>query len=1301
MRKVTTFVVGLILFVSPAFLAAQTASTASVSGTVTDPTGAVLPGADVALTDTATNLGRSQLTNVAGQFVFVNVLPGLYKITVTMQGFRQAVVPSLKVDVAKSYTIPITLEVGAVAETVEVTAGIGVELQTSDSTVGNVLKGEALRYMPTPNRSAVALMTLQPLVMPYRGVGVNDNVGGQVAGARSDQSTFSIDGADATDNTVGTHPVKPSGIGVEPIIPVPIDSIDEFRVGTTNPNATFGRSSGGQFAFVTKRGGNEFHGSVYWYHQNDNLNANTWTRNRTGQRDPELKDNRYGFSAGGPVIKDKTFVFGHFEGRRFPQAADITRIVPSSTLRGGTLQFRDCALGFDAQGRCLGGNVISYPVATSTLCGPTNSNACDPRGVGLSPAVSALWGFLPSGNDATLGDTLNTVGFRSTSDASIKSEFAVLRLDHNFSDKWRFDGAFRYYRQDQRSTTQLDVGGLLPGNTLGVPASLAGVPVQPRFLVMGVTGQLTPRMTNEFRFSWQRNWWWLERVSPFPQVPGANAALQVAGHPLFGGLVSEPIDVHTQVARTQGVNDKVTQIVDNATWIKGRHTIQFGGSWRHLDLYHLRDDKVVGSLASIVAELDDATALSIPTTNRPPTCAAGGPTTNCLLAGDVTRWNRLYAGMLGLVDNVGVMIVRDGSLNAKPIGTPLEVDATIEAFEFYGSDTWRIGPSLTLTFGASYQWQTPPKEKEGRFTFLIDPATGGIVTTQRHLADRRGLALVGEVFNPTLGYMPLRQSSRSDIFDVDWSNFGPRLSAAWNPSFTGGGLGRLFGDRKTVFRGGYSVVFDRLNTVQSIVIPLLGVGFAQTINCFGLRTTGVCGVTSDPSNGWRVGVDGAIPLSVLSIPSVTAPIIPSAPFGEILSFQVDPDITIGRSHSADLTIQRELPGNMLIEIGYAGRWGQNLNQNVQISAVPYFMLDVPSGQTFAQAFDCVAEPLRGNLRPAYCAGGAGAGVVAQPWFENQIGAGGTALLAAIQAASFQDGQVSSLWTTIQFLRPAGPITNLQVLDIWMRTDGGRSNYHAGFISLRKRMSHGLAFDFNYTLSKALDQAGLIQNFIGTFSSPYDRDIDYGPAFFDRRHVVSSWASYDLPFGRGRRWSTDNWGDKLIGGWSLRSIFTANSGLALTVGQGAQAWGGDPLNFSVASGAIPIARPNFGNSVHSGVRPTSGPGSAGGGSGSGLSLFADPAAVFGNFRRIRISEDTRSPRGTMRGLPRWNLDFSVIKKTPVTENVSVLFSLDFLNVFNRVEFADPTLSLLDPSSFGVLSTQFNTPRSIQFGLRVEF
>src|SRR5712692_381797 len=240
----------------------QTAATSTISGTVTDDSGAVVLDANVSLRDIATSSTRTQQSNSVGHYAFVGLPPGDYRLAVTRPSFRQSVLP-LKIELAKAYTANITLNVGDFTEIVEVNAA-GVELQTVDATVGNVIQGESMLRWPHINRSALVYYSLQPLVMPtYTGLAPNN--AGQVAGARSDQTSFAVDGVDVTDNIVGSIGRPDQGGVIAAAVPVPSESIEEFRVATTNPNASYGRASGGQFVFVTKRGTNSPHGSVYEY----------------------------------------------------------------------------------------------------------------------------------------------------------------------------------------------------------------------------------------------------------------------------------------------------------------------------------------------------------------------------------------------------------------------------------------------------------------------------------------------------------------------------------------------------------------------------------------------------------------------------------------------------------------------------------------------------------------------------------------------------------------------------------------------------------------------------------------------------------------------------------------------------------------------------------------------------------------------------------------------------------------------------------------------------------------------------
>lgn len=1259
MKKLLFAVSALLL---PAGLLAQTASTGTVLGTVADATGAVVVGATVTMTEKATNQTLTSTTNDVGQYNFVAIPPGTYRVTVQMTGFRQAAVNDLKVDVSKSYTVNFKMEIGAVAEVVEVTAGAGVELQTVDATVGSVLKGDTVLRLPTINRSASALLTIQPLVTPSRGQ-TDPNFAGQVAGMRSDQNRFNLDGADATDLTSGTGGYFASAIdwaGPTPTIPVPLESVEEFRVSTTNANATFRGASGGQINLVTKRGTNALHGSTYWYHQNDNMNANTWENNRLGIRRPELKDNRYGASLGGPIIKNKLFLFGNWESRRFPKFAIVNRLVPTRELKQGNLRFLD-----------TGGTLRSY-----------NIRSLDPRGIGISPVIASLWAKFPDPNDLSRGDGINTAGFVGPADNSVRMDFGVARIDYNVTQNWRINSTYRYATQQETAVGQVDFAGLTGGQS-GQFRPGGSTPVQPRFGSLTLTGAIKPNLISETVVGYKRGWWAYKRINPFPQVGGTTGALMVAQ-----GTLDSGIDVDTQRARSRIWRDQTYSITENMSWIKGKHSLQFGGSYNFFRVFHERDDKVIGSLTSLVYELNAANVATVTDATRPA----------AIRSADTQRFNDLFAAATGMVDKAGVIVTRNGQLQNNAIGTPMRIFANFHNYELYLNDVWRVSPSLNITAGLTYSIQTPPKDVNGLQTVLVNNENGQQVVWQKFLEQRQTAAANGDIFNPSLGYVPIRQSKRSAIYDIDTNNFGPRIAAAWNPNFSGGLLGALFGAKKTVLRGGWGMTFDRTNGVGVVMLPILGVGFSQTITCNGPRSDRTCAGGSNEANAFRIGVDGStVPLPALAPPTV--PITPGIG-GEALSFSIDPKMQIGRSHSLNVTVQRELPGNMIIEAGYVARWSNQLPQNIQLNSMPLYFKDKASGQTFAQAFDAVAIALRGGTLAS--------NVAPQPFFENQLrGVSNcvpncTAWLASSQRIRFVQNQVNNLANAINTVRPGGRYYSGQVQDLFVRGSGGRANYNAGFVSLTKRFGSGLSYTLNYTLSKTLDQYGLNQENIGVVSTPYDFDVDYGPAIFDRTHVFNGQYFYDLPVGKGKKFGIENAVlDKFVGGWYVSGIFQSNSGLPILAGTNVQAFGGSQLFGGLAAGAVPINPQKYANSSAQSVG-SGGVGTNAGGRGSGYNLFSDPAAVFNSLRQIEISRDFRHGRNVFRGLPRWNYDQSIGKRTNITEGIRVVFTADFINLLNRREFADPTsTSLFNPAAFGVITGQYATPRQIQMGLRVEF
>lgn len=1215
----------------------QTAATARISGVVTDSQGAVVSGATVKLIAKATRAERTDATTSEGRYVFAAVEPGLYDLTVAAPGFRTTVTSDVKAEVTKVATLDVTLQPGVVGEQITVTATGEVQLQKDDSSVGNVIDKDRIDRLPNANREVTSLLRLQPATAP----------GGQVAGARSDQNTFTLDGLDATDQ-IGFRGAFFT------VVPTPTESVEEFRVTVANPNATFGRSAGAQVTLVTRRGTSAFHGSVYEYHQNDNLNANSWSNNRLSLKKPPLIDNRFGFSAGGPIWKDKLFFFTNYEGRRLPGTALVTRVVPTQSFRDGFLKFRD-----------LSGNILTIDPKTF-----------DPRGIGANPQILGYLKTLPLPNNLSgFGDGLNTGGFTKNLPARLRNDYGVLRLDYQISRNWSFEAKGALNRLIQQGAAQVNL------------VDLVGVDNEsnrPKNLTFGLTGTIRPNLVNEIRVGHVLDNFVQERISP-RGVSGFNIAVNLAPStfdPIPAlALLDEAVDVDTQRARRQSVNGGTTQFVDNATWSKGTHTVQFGGSLRHIKTLHFRDDKVIGSVASPVADIGTAGNVPVPASQRPAN----------LQPGDIARYNQFYKALLGIVDSVGYMATRDAGLQPNPIGTGLINDATLRHWEFYFADVWKVRPSLTLSYGLGYQWHTPPKDVQDRQTVIVFKDTGKLVETREYLRQKEEAAENGKIFNPDLAYLPIKElTSQDGVFRINRKNFSPRLSVAWQPSFRDGWLGRIFGERKSVVRGGYALLYDRSNTVQSVVIPMLGVGFAQTLT---LRTP-----LNSRGEPFRTGIDGPIPVPPNF--AVTSPVVPGKPFGEILSFTVDPGIQDPHNHAINFTIQRELPGNMLFEIGYIGRFARNLYQNVNLNSAPIFHKDKASGQRFAEAFDAVAKALR--------PGGSGV-VTPQPWFENQLFPGATGFLASSFPGDFVVGNINNLWNTGIDLLPLfglpaanGPYNNLQSLDLFVRTSLGRSNYNGMVVTLHKRRSYGLTFDFNYTLGKSFDQIGLVQsNVIGQFSSSFDPDIDYGPSDFDFRHILNANAVYDLPFGKGKRFSAGNRLDKVIGGWYVSGIWQASSGLPLTVLQGFQVFGAGAI-FGTGTGAIPTGKLPGSSNVNDGVNGSGGVGTRGDPAtgGSGRNLFGNPEQIFNSFRRVNLATDGRSGRGVLRGLSAWQVDLSLGKDTKIVERVKFRFTADFFNIFNHANFFNPILDLNNPTNFGVITNSFGA-RAVQLGARVEF
>jgi hypothetical protein len=1270
-------------------LQAQTATSGTVLGTVVDPSGAMVGKAMVELVNIGTGSTIEAQTNTSGGYTFATVAPGIYNLTVSAPGFQTSTVSGVNIQVNTNSTVNFKLLLGQTTQVVSVTGSMAqVELQTTDSTVGDVIGTQALAQLPTRLRQAQELTFLQPGTTPTN----SGDSGGSVAGALNDQTTFSYDGIDVSDNE--TNSIVDSDHGARPLLLISVEAVDEFRVGVSNNNSTFNRASGGQVTLIGKSGSNKYHGGVFYYGQNSIFNANTWDNKHVGLKKPHVDDNRFGGEVGGPIFRDKTFFFTEYEARRYPETFEETAIVPTATLASGILQFKDGT-----------GTVIPYNLASSATisskCGASGTAPCDARGIGISPTMAAMM-KLESGpgyaNDPGLSGTdgLNTTGFEGNAKTPLTDDFGTIRIDHNLNAKWHLNGSFSYSRDLAYDSTPLVLGILNPNDL----ENGTFLPNWTNAFIFGATGQLTPNLTENFEFGDVRN----RNGALNPQLSSVAAELALpgtndgsAGYVAISPNVFQAPITMSNTVRSQTNNDVTLQFVDNLTWVKHNHIIQAGASLERINLVHTHSGKVGGAVNSLNGtETADSSYLDIVAADRPMPCATS-TSANCLPSGSSSTWDSLYASTLGMMNDDNTFIVRNAATQAQPIGTLVHMNALAYAPSFYAQDTWRVVPSVTLTYGLSYSWQTPYNFANQAESLLVNAANDQPISATTYLQQRVASAEAGDIFNPTLGFMPVAKTSLGSAYSTDYSNIAPRVALAWSPSHSDGVMGKVFGMQKTVLRGGFGIYYDRLNGELAVVDPGLTAGPSSTYST-GLQTCAASGTpgancnasSSDPGlSDFRFGVDGAIPQP--SYPSTLAtPYIPGNNYPELVSDGIDVNYKNPRQYTTNFTIQRSVGLGAVVEAGWVGRFGRRTEMNAELNASPYMFADTGSSQTFAQAYDAVANALR-----------AGTAVAVQPWFEDQLpGVGSahgytstTAYLAAVQASNFENGDVANIFDTttsstpgLNYLRKnlgLQPYDETQVTDLSIATNGGFSNYNAALFTLR-RAGKNLTLDLNYTFSKSLDTNDGVGNDSTNLGNPLDPGVDYGPSHFDRRNTFNAIFVYNLPHAYSILPAPVN---AVVGGWHVSGIVTIISALPLYVTESSQTFGGGTRS-SASSPAVPlVATSSIQSGVHNNVAGSGGIGTSGGT--SGINLFANPQTVHSDFGYVQLSQNADGYGRPLRGLPYRNTDFSAGKVIPIHEIVKLNFAADAYNLFNNVTFNNPSLPYLGSSvsSFGVMTSTY--------------
>ena len=1208
-------------------------STSRIEGTVVDNSNAVVPDAAVKATNEGTGVSYDVVTSSSGTYSIPSLTPGSYTITVTAKGFETFTTQHNVLSVGAPLVVNVTLRVGGATEVVEV-QGTYERIETTNAAVSDVMTTQQVKELPLNGRNPLGLLTLEPGVTQR----TTDSTGSgtHVFGSRDRSHNVTIDGIDANESTV---PNPQSNI--QRLNP---DNVQEFRTVTLDPTAEYGRNSGANVMVATKPGGNALHGDVFYFNRNTVFNANEWFNNASGQPRPDLKLNQYGFDVGGPILKNKMFFFGSFQNNDIRQTGPIssafggTPLVYTGLARQGIFRYVKGSINgissnshslVDANGNLLPGAPVCSASVLNNCIASFNIFASNPGG---DPAVMGLINSTPLPNNfSSVGDGLNTAGFAWNPPTKFTGPNYMVRVDHNFSEN---DSIFGRYLQNHFDTSEGDFLNARPQVFPGFPP-LGEVKRIGKNLAVGYRHVFSPNLVNEFTTGFNRFAFNFTFGESNPNFGDPAKLPPWSDQCVFGSFIniSSPLCVspHTQRAVT------APQFIDNLSWVHGAHTIRTGFNFRFY--YHNDSRGFFGSgILTPVVFFDQS--------KRQGTL----PLASGISSADNTTLQQAIVEMLGIPAGIQQGFQADFNGNTYNQGLYATVYTRAKQYDTYVQDEWHIKPNLVLNAGVRWEINPPPSDAKQTLVpnLPIDGSQGPVSFVK---AD-------GWYKNSNLG------------------SLGPRVGIAWSP------------DHKTAVRAGYGWLFDTISTFQVTSIAGKIPGFI--LNCtnnFDLTGKITTAAGCVKPNGMTNTISTGFPTSVAA-PTTTpsaALTSPAQVFGTAPSIGAfDPNLKNPSVHEWDLTIQRELPGHFVAEIGYVGKRGTHLYRAYDLNQIDTNQPGFLAAFLMAQQNVFNLCRIDGTNCPA--------GVTGQiPSLLLSL-TGSTlgdknSFLNKLPTSVFKLDSIGNLAQRIDALNivakgfPANYFRpNPQFTQIFFFDSGGDSYYHGGFIAVRRRFEKGLDFGFTYTLSKSIDDmsvdpvgastgGGLSTSNSRTPTDVHNFALDRSRSDFDDRHVIVANMVYELPFGRGKQWGS-NWSgvlNEILGGWGTTGIFNWQSGEPYTL------YAGNFTTNNTHTSAVLIKGPNdpghlqFMPGTNDPLMYNIGP------------LINNPADPNYNCRNVIGTQtffcipppgQVGSGRNLAQGPGFWNLDMGLSKNFKITERFNLQMRAEFFNVLNHANFENP-------------------------------
>ncbi len=1145
----------LLLAGSAAF--AQT-NTTGLTGVVTDATGAVVQGVTVSIKNPATGTTETTSTKSKGEYTFSQVQPGTYEVHVTAPGFSEEV-ESVELLVSTPQKVDFKLTAGT-SEVVEVsTAGLAA-INSVDATLGKAFDSRQIQTLPYLANNITYLLSLQPGVLGLdsgaKTGGLNlDTRTGIVNGARQDQTNVTLDGVDNNDQT--------NGYAFNGALRATRESVEEFRVTTTNANADAGRSSGGQVSLVTRSGTNTVHGTAYEFYRGGIGLQNDWWTKQAQEAAPVPKNvplkvlqNTYGASLGLPIKKDKLFFFGAYEGFQQASSQQVAETVPS-IVGGGGLVTGNVTYGACAPGAASCTAPASYKTLTPTeiasLYNPSVDPACvaTPASCHAPSSDAAALAYLrtfPIANSSSGGDGYNTGTYSFSSALPLHQITNIARLDYNLNARQVL--FVRGNLQSDNQATALQFPGLpaasnIFGNNKGFSA--------------GHTWNINSSMINNLRYG-------LVRQGTATRGTGSQPYTSFTAFSSITATTTSSIYLVT-----------TNNFADDFTYTKGRHTIQAGVNDRLLSNSRYFDAPLQ-SISYISANLLATAAIAGKGTSLDPGAFTGSTACpDCAVVATPFRtfYNSAILANTGLIEEAqsGTEYkVQGGALVPQGAGVvPTHVYRNLEQ-EYYVQDQWKVTSRLTLTGGVRYVYLGTPYETYGQ---EIAPT----ISLTKFLKNRITAMNAGNTYGTPISFQAAGSANgAANFWSPQKANFAPRLAFAYSTA-----------DNKTAIHGGYAIAFDH---VGEGIIDNYESTSSSLLSLSKTNLTTYTDVNTNPAfTGYHT-----VPAPAGSTASLPLPYTPANnPF--TFDRSINDVIKTPYAETFNLSVQQEFARGLTFTLSGVGRLGRHALQNLDV-AQPLNLLDPTSGQTYFQAAKA--------MDIAYDAGVSVANMPNTGYFANIFpnasyqGYRGAQAYYAYLSAGDRGNETDPLYNfdSTASAAPGGNTSHRfffpQTSSIYAQSTIGNSSYNALQASLRHSLKYGLVYDFNYTWSKSIDEgssperasANTLQN---TFNPKGNRAV----SDYDSRHNITADFTAPLPFGKGRPMLNNLNGlvDRLIGGWQINGVVHYSSPFPFSaVASGNYGTNFDTSSYFVQTGPIPTGGHHYVVSSHTesalkGITPT--------------------------------------------------------------------------------------------------------------------